>query len=257
MPLSRTSVVACRTEWLHVTASVDSLRATRRLLLRRLRDRRTIVESEPVHLRRILFQSPAHRRKSKKKGLRTGPAILKIHPIFNDHLPYTTGLPNASPSDVVATQAESFVDIGNDTSSHSSTDTTDLNIPTNDGDIVAVFQKLKCNILLNVVIQYTLYPVVSTLDTGADPNLVDLSFLHPLWRKHTRPAIKLRLKLASNKKIHTGDLIKLLVLLADLHACVAFEVVNNLFVSNLLGRLYIDQFITRIVPLEQRIVPVH
>lgn len=55
--------------------------------------------------------------------------------------------------------------------------------------------------------------------------------------------------------IHIEGNSKLVVLLSDLHAHVAFGVVNNFVLQILLGTSYIDRFINGMFPLEQRITP--
>lgn len=80
---------------------------------------------------------------------------------------------NASDPDVVAVQTETSVDICNDTPSYSLADTTDLEIPTDNDDIVALFQKPNYMVCISVgKHHFFLHPFVSTFDNGAVPNLV-------------------------------------------------------------------------------------
>lgn len=88
--------------------------------------------------------------------------------------------------------------IRDDTLSHSSADTTNLDILEHDDDTVALFQKRNCKVCLSVgVHRSSVHLIVSTLDTGVGPNLVGRSFLRPSWRKLVRAVVKLELKSAS------------------------------------------------------------
>lgn len=126
--------------------------------------------------------------------------------------------------DVIALQNKTTVNIGNDNPSHLLAEKTNFDIPTDNNDINALFQERNYKVQLNVGMCHpSSHPVVSTLDTGTVPALFYRSVRLQSWRNHTRPAVKLSLKSASNQPICIEAIIKLVALLGDIHAQVSLE----------------------------------
>lgn len=96
----------------------------------------------------------------------------------------------------------------------------------------------------------SLEPVVSTFDTTAGPTLVDRSFVRASRGSHIRRAVKKSLKPASNTPIHVEGAFEAVFLLGDLHALVRSGVVDSFVVPISLDPWYIDQFMSRLFPLE-------
>lgn len=88
----------------------------------------------------FVFHLGTPSKKLETKGVGISSANLESRSAFDEHLLYSMSLPNASPPALVAVQTESFVDIHNDSPSHSSTDTTGSDKPTGDDHIVALFK---------------------------------------------------------------------------------------------------------------------
>lgn len=121
--------------------------------------------------------------------------LFSSHTAFYDHLQYITGSPNASPLDVVLVQAESSLNIRNNTLPHLSADTSDLNLSTDDDAIVALSQEQNYKVRLTVSRHNSsLNPIFSKFNSSAVPDFLDRSFLHLSKRNHIRLVVKLILK---------------------------------------------------------------
>lgn len=77
-----------------------------------------------------------------RNGPGTDPAFIQSHPAFSNHLSYTRRSLNESLPNVVAVQTESTVGYHNDIPLHSSADTADVDILTDDDDTAALFQTM-------------------------------------------------------------------------------------------------------------------
>lgn len=95
------------------------------------------------------------------------------------------------------------------------------------------------------------------LYVGAGLHLIDSSYITPAWEKLISPVRDPGLTAADRQEISILEVILLHVRIRDLRIKSWFGIVENLSVSVLLERNFLDRFIKDIFPSERKVVPYH
>lgn len=93
-----------------------------------------------------------------------------------------------------------------------------------------------------------LKPTTTVLDTGADPNLINLRFLPEAWRHRIQSANIGSLVMAARQRISVTGVIPLYIQLGDLHFTTCFSVIDKLATDVLLGTSFINRYIESVFP---------
>lgn len=97
-------------------------------------------------------------------------------------------------------------------------------------------------------------PMTTVLDTGAGPNIINMSVLPAAWKSAIRPVAAPHLLDASNKPLRCLGTLGFHVRIGEFRTGIRFMVVGSLAVDCVLGTTFIDQQIRAIFPSDRKVV---
>lgn len=102
-----------------------------------------------------------------------------------------------------------------------------------------------------------MHPLTFVLDTGAGPNLMEMTSLCPTWQKDIEPSPVPQLHAASGQPLVILGVLALFVRIGDLRFKVTFGVIDGLVTGALLSTFLLKKFVKGIYPTTMRVQPVN